>query len=66
MGSLGRLINFLGAHRREQREIIESYRREFEGYDDGHLRQIFRTAVSAEVKKAAGSVLRERGRSPEE
>ena len=34
---------------------------EFRRYDDGHLRQIHRTAVSEEVKRAAVSVLRERG-----
>lgn len=46
----------------ERREIIASYRREFEGYDDGHLMRICRTAVSPEVKEAAVSVLRDRGR----
>lgn len=45
----------------ERRRIIESYKREFEGYGDEHLRHICRTALSPELRKAAAWVLRERG-----
>lgn len=61
MGFFGRLKNFISANSFEQKEIIERYKAEFRRYDDGHLRQICRTALSYEVKKAAVSVLRERG-----
>lgn len=61
MRFINKLKGFLRSPGSERREIIESYRREFERYDDDHLRQICRTAVSSELKKAAGSILRERG-----
>lgn len=67
MGFINMLKGFLKLPGSERREIIESYKREFERYDDDHLRQICRTAVSAELKKAASSILRERGQnSPDE
>ena len=55
------LKKFLRAPGSERRQIIECYMAEFRRYDDGHLRQIHRTAVSEEVKRAAVSVLREWG-----
>lgn len=61
MGFINILKGFLKSPGSERRAIIESYKREFERYDDDHLRQICRTAVSPELKKAASSVLRERG-----
>lgn len=45
----------------ERRMIIESYKKEFDGYGDEHLRHICRTAITEEVRKAAWAVLRERG-----
>lgn len=60
MGFMNILKGFLKLPGSERRTTIESYRREFERYDDEHLRQIFRTAVSPELKRAAGSILRER------
>lgn len=61
MGFFNKLKALLRAPGSEQREIIESYKAEFRRYDDEHLRQICRTAISVEVKRAAGAVLRERG-----
>lgn len=58
-----RLKGFFSGRWSEKRQIIESYKAEFRRYDDEHLRQICRTAVTDEVKKAAGDILRERGRA---
>lgn len=61
MGLFTKLKGFIKAPGSERRQIIECYMAESRRYDDGHLRQIHRTAVSEEVKRAAVSVLRERG-----
>ena len=50
----------------ERRQIVESYKAEFRRYDDGHLRQICRAAMSDEVREAAVAVLRERGCAADE
>lgn len=54
MGFFGRLKNFISANSFEQKEIIERYKAEFRRYDDGHLRQICRTAVSAQASGGSG------------
>lgn len=65
MGFFNTIRKILKPFGSERRQIIESYKREFELYDDEHLRQICRTAISAEVKRAAAAVLRDRGSGPE-